>query len=680
MSRPRSSSPQSRRPSWNDRGSYKGFAGYSKSRSDWSSAHRDEDHRFRDGMISEGHRRASPPPQDHIWRHQDQDGYHRGRQSPRRDAMDRRVPRSPQRDGGSDTDRQRREDMHFSNRSWAPCSPPRFSREHLAPNSHSDHSKGAPGWRREEWGQGGGRIRDGSPSVRSDEHRGGRREKNAEGPHRSRPREDLCPPWKRPRREMEPQHHSGFRRNNKVFGEPAFEGDHRGGPPYKDAHGSGPFAFDHGDYNRDNWKPPKQEHLDHGDHDLNQHRDSGTRSSSQERFRTSNNKLDVHEDSRRHPFAENWRGDYESRRSPPPQERANVPRFARRGHTTLRGRGGHHSAREKFSRNHVRNVGPPKYRSNFHHFSRGYHGNAPKDQRVGFKPHEEALHSNDKEEKKEQNWTGEDGHLEETRAASLDRHLRGDNPGKEQNWPGDGWEEEKSKNMTVVTEETLTIKVDMSRPVHKSSTLSYSADRQLSLDLVNVGRQRLDFLPSSAEPSGSTQEGTVHTGTFAQEIITLVHHVKELYFKGEGITLNKRFSAPQKSSHSEEESVGMTLDQRFSSNHFNANVPAEPQDDLFPHQPTHGPGDLRHDLERRRQQRLDGVTITIPGSGQRGALSTVKFGGDDVMIPEVQGWELNMGSRRGGAPHRMNAGPPQRYMNRQPMRGQNQYSNAGPNW
>lgn len=57
------------------------------------------------------------------------------------------------------------------------------------------------------------------------------------------------------------------------------------------------------------------------------------------------------------------------------------------------------------------------------------------------------------------------------------------------------------------------------------SALCYSTDRQLSLDLVNVGRQRLDFLPMM-EHSGTYRENTIHSGTFAQEIITLVHQVK----------------------------------------------------------------------------------------------------------------------------------------------------------
>lgn len=69
-------------------------------------------------------------------------------------------------------------------------------------------------------------------------------------------------------------------------------------------------------------------------------------------------------------------------------------------------------------------------------------------------------------------------------------------------------------------------------PVCVCSVLCYSSDRQLSLDLVNVGRQRLDFLPM-LEHSGTYHETPTHTGTFAQEIITLVHHVKgRLQVKG----------------------------------------------------------------------------------------------------------------------------------------------------
>uniref|UniRef100_A0A3Q4BE25 Uncharacterized protein n=1 Tax=Mola mola TaxID=94237 RepID=A0A3Q4BE25_MOLML len=132
--------------------------------------------------------------------------------------------------------------------------------------------------------------------------------------------------------------------------------------------------------------------------------------------------------------------------------------------------------------------------------------------------------------------------------------------------------------------------------VFSCSPLCYSSDRQLSFDLVNVGRQRLDFLPM-LEHSGTYHETAMHTGTFAQEIITLVHHVKEQYFRDSGVTLNQRFSAPQEGSYSEE-TEELTLDQRFTSNRY----------------PVRGPGDLRHDLERRRQERLEGVRVTISGN------------------------------------------------------------------
>ncbi|XP_061777326.1 BCLAF1 and THRAP3 family member 3 isoform X2 [Nerophis ophidion] len=692
MSRPRSSSPQSRRLPWSGRGPYKPFAVHNMSRSDSSPTPRDENHWFRDGMMPEDLRRGSPSSLDHFWRHQDQDGCYGRRASPR-NTMSRHAPGYfSQRDQGSSAERQRkgfREDMQdFNKREWSPSSPSRFQKERIAPNSRLDHSPTKAGWRRDERGQGDGRFRDASPNLRSDEQRGSRREKHIEGSYRSRPREDLhqerSPPWKKPRKDMDPQHHSGFKRDNKDFGErrnlPAFEGVHRGGPPLTDAHRSGPQTFDYDHNSSGNWRSPRREHMDHGDHGFNLHRQSGPSSSSQERFRTSNNKPDVREDSRRRPFADNSRDDYERKRSPPPQEWGKVTGVSRQD--GQRGRGGPRHARGRLSHNQGRNFGPHKYRQNFQPSSRGFHGAAREEKRAGFRPQKEAHYTNAVEEE-EQSWSEEDGHLGQNRPASLKPLLQRDSPVMARKLPGNEREEKKLKNMTVVTEETLTIKVDMSRPAHTSSTQCYSADHQLSLDLVNVGRQRLDFLASSAESSESRQEGVggVKTATFAQEVITLVHHVKELYFKGQGITLNKRFSAPQKAPpvHSEDEAK-MTLDKRFTSKHFN---PKDLQDNNFS-QPAYAPqGDLRYDLERRRQERVDGVTITIPGSGHQGEASTVQFGGEDVMFAEVQdfGWDANWGSRR-GAPHRMNSGPPQRFKNLRPTQGQNHsnHAAAGPSW
>lgn len=127
----------------------------------------------------------------------------------------------------------------------------------------------------------------------------------------------------------------------------------------------------------------------------------------------------------------------------------------------------------------------------------------------------------------------------------------------------------------------------------------------------------------------------MHSGTFAQEIITLVHKVKDHYFKGDSVTLNQRFSGPQEGGEEEddeleqfdEDEVGEdgrpTLNRRFNMNMRMMVGEGRP---FFSNQGQQGhhmrglmdntaPGDLRHDLERRRQERLEEVKITIPGSG-----------------------------------------------------------------
>uniref|UniRef100_A0A667YJ24 Zgc:112982 n=2 Tax=Myripristis murdjan TaxID=586833 RepID=A0A667YJ24_9TELE len=151
--------------------------------------------------------------------------------------------------------------------------------------------------------------------------------------------------------------------------------------------------------------------------------------------------------------------------------------------------------------------------------------------------------------------------------------------------------------------------------IHTSTLmLCYSSDRQLSLDLVNVGRQRLDFLPM-LEHSGTYRESAMHTGTFAQEIITLVHQVKEHYFRGDSITLNERFSAPREGVFAEEEEDDeeeqlVVAEGRPMFSRYGTSKSAVSHLQL---QPLRDPGDLRHDLERKRQERLEGVKVTIPG-------------------------------------------------------------------
>uniref|UniRef100_A0A8C5BX71 Uncharacterized protein n=1 Tax=Gadus morhua TaxID=8049 RepID=A0A8C5BX71_GADMO len=127
------------------------------------------------------------------------------------------------------------------------------------------------------------------------------------------------------------------------------------------------------------------------------------------------------------------------------------------------------------------------------------------------------------------------------------------------------------------------------------------------------------------EHSGTFRENAAISGTFAQEVITLVHQVKEQYFRGNTISLSQRFSAPQdggpSSSTGQEEEVvaedrrptlNNTLTTRLSL--LFANLPLK----VFPEppEPLRDPDDLRNNLERRRQERTEGVKITIAGGSR----------------------------------------------------------------
>ncbi|CAB1341019.1 unnamed protein product [Coregonus sp. 'balchen'] len=222
-------------------------------------------------------------------------------------------------------------------------------------------------------------------------------------------------------------------------------------------------------------------------------------------------------------------------------------------------------------------------------------------------------------------------------------------------------------------EETLTIKVDMKRTMGQNSQLCYSSDRQLSLDLVNVGRRRLDFLPM-LEHSGTYRESTMHSGTFAQEIITLVHQVKEHYFRGDGVTLTERFCGAQDGGlpEEEQEEERPTLNRRF-----NMSLSEPDMEPLFSkvgrmqrqQQVVSDPGDLRHDLERRRLERLEGVKVTIPG-GRLSHDHHEEYGSEEEEVQEEEegfssGWP-GLPQRGGRWPGEMRRGG----MVRQNMGGQ----------
>ncbi|XP_028655298.2 BCLAF1 and THRAP3 family member 3-like [Erpetoichthys calabaricus] len=159
--------------------------------------------------------------------------------------------------------------------------------------------------------------------------------------------------------------------------------------------------------------------------------------------------------------------------------------------------------------------------------------------------------------------------------------------------------------------ETLTIKVDMKHTLSNYSSNSHTTERQLSQDLVAVSRRGLDFQPLLKQ-SGSLGQSVrhSHTGDFAQEIISLVHQVKESYFKTENVTLNDRFSNIQEFHsdlpHEERPPLAPKINRRIDLSLSDLKMkkvkktgPSQANSRV-----AEDPNDLRHDIERRRKERL----------------------------------------------------------------------------
>ncbi|XP_041824594.1 BCLAF1 and THRAP3 family member 3 isoform X2 [Melanotaenia boesemani] len=679
-------------------------------------------------MYPEGQRR-SPFPDDYQFRHQhhpDQGEFYHRRSPPHHDGMHYKKQRlSPLDDGGFDMERERRgfreHSQRFEKRGVMSQSPPQMTRGFPSTQrSHSDHRQRemGPSWRREGPDRGQGRFRDFTPSMRSGEHRAGDRERGRrtpQGPDRGRQREnphhERGPPFKRPRREMDSADHFGYRDEEDFGGKGfsvdtprgGFKGGTRGNLTRGGIRHSGPLDIDHGRGITDSREPSQWEPFeDRRRHypEFDRHRSPRSMDSLQERFRPSDSRLDDREGTLDYHFKDDL-GDpnyHETRRNSAPQDRPNTTKYGNGdGPMNHRGRGG---VRRRYDQGRGGRIEHPRNQPRVQQSSQGYQDLPCEEQRPEHRPFRDDFGESFEEES---NWE-EKGRLQQwkqNRSGSLDRQRDDLNP-KMSRQREHGWNSQKPDNMTVVTEETLTIKVDMSRPANQNSLLCYSSDRQLSLDLVNVGRQRLDFLPM-LEHSGTYQETAMHTGTFAQEIITLVHLVKEQYFRGDGVTLNERFSAPQGGGYSEGEPEEMTLSQRFSSNRgFSLNMESLLDDDDEPlfsrmgpmqglrKQPLRGPGDLRHDLERRRQEKLEGVQVTIPGNSLPQSSMEPVSESDRLSPMDHEGfsnWSRGQNRRRegnfgprGGPSNRLNMGPQRRNSRFGNQRHDMHSSPTGPTW
>ncbi|XP_033003188.1 BCLAF1 and THRAP3 family member 3 isoform X2 [Lacerta agilis] len=173
--------------------------------------------------------------------------------------------------------------------------------------------------------------------------------------------------------------------------------------------------------------------------------------------------------------------------------------------------------------------------------------------------------------------------------------------------------------------EKLTVKVDMKKTINKyRSASSHVMERQTSCDLVAVGRKTEKFHPVFEHIKSVTQKVEQNPSKeFAQEIITIIHQVKD-YFKSPDLTLHERFSkvedkplANEVKRHSNPE-IHRRIDMSLAELQKKRAVPCKSEQSVL--RVLEDPNDLRYDIERRRKERLrneDENNFYIDGASHR---------------------------------------------------------------
>ncbi|KAG7231338.1 hypothetical protein INR49_012178 [Caranx melampygus] len=263
--------------------------------------------------------------------------------------------------------------------------------------------------------------------------------------------------------DFEEQHYSVDRPRD------GFDGEVEGSRPHEDSHHLTPLVIEHDHGRAESRESPRWEKFDDyrdRDPDFERQRSPRPPGSSQERFRMSDSRLDDRGDMRGARSQDNWRDSnyLETRRSPMHQDRPNSMRFANRGSSMIhKGRGGPRPPRGRMNRGQGGRNGPSRNQQHLQQSSQGYQDVAHEEQRSGHRPFRQDCFEDSV--KGEPNWAEQ---WEDDRGTSLDRHLpRDDLDPKMPRQRERTWNVQKTDNMTPAVEETLTIKVDMSRPVYQ---------------------------------------------------------------------------------------------------------------------------------------------------------------------------------------------------------------------
>ncbi|XP_026505620.1 BCLAF1 and THRAP3 family member 3-like isoform X3 [Terrapene carolina triunguis] len=147
--------------------------------------------------------------------------------------------------------------------------------------------------------------------------------------------------------------------------------------------------------------------------------------------------------------------------------------------------------------------------------------------------------------------------------------------------------------------------------LQKRTASSHTMERQMSHDLVAVGRKNENFHPVFEHMESVTQNVENNPSKeFTQEIITIIHQVKANYFTSSDLTLNERFSKIQDKPvvnlnevkiYSDPE-IHRRIDISLAELQNKLAMPCESGQTVV--RVLEDPNDLRHDIERRRKERL----------------------------------------------------------------------------
>ncbi|XP_054570878.1 BCLAF1 and THRAP3 family member 3 [Eptesicus fuscus] len=156
---------------------------------------------------------------------------------------------------------------------------------------------------------------------------------------------------------------------------------------------------------------------------------------------------------------------------------------------------------------------------------------------------------------------------------------------------------------------SLIVKIDVKKTVNTPSVPFSMTERQISRDLVAVGSQSENLDPVFEHLDSTQNTENKSTGEFAQEIITVIHEIKANNFPSSGITLHERFSKIQDTQATKgANETKPTLDPEICrkidmclAELRNKNTVCGSEQTLVK---VIDPNDLRHDIERRRKERL----------------------------------------------------------------------------